>query len=88
MLNRRFLSTHSARLLAVTVIALIFVERPLEAYADPGSGLLVWQLLGAVVIGAVYQVRRMFQKLRGDRFLGRKEQNQSTEGGERGFFVS
>ena len=64
-MNRKFFtSTHAARLLAVTVVALIFVERPLQAYADPGSGLLMWQVLAAVVIGAGYQVRRLVFKLR------------------------
>jgi hypothetical protein len=53
------------RLLAVTFIALIFVERPLRAYADPGSGLLAWQLLGAVVLGAVYNFRRVLRRLKG-----------------------
>ena len=64
-MNRKFFtSTHAARLLAVTLVALIFVERPLQAYADPGSGLLMWQVLAAVVIGAGYQVRRLVFKLR------------------------
>ncbi|HEY3743484.1 MAG TPA: hypothetical protein VGL53_26750 [Bryobacteraceae bacterium] len=52
------------RLLALTVIAMIFVERPLQAYADPGSGLLAWQLLGAIVLGALYHVRRLIARLK------------------------
>jgi hypothetical protein len=62
----RFLSTFSAlKLVTAVLIALIFVERPLHAYADPGSGLLAWQLLGAVIIGAAYQIRRITVKLKG-----------------------
>lgn len=64
-MNRKsFVSIHAIRLLAVTVVSLIFIERPLQAYADPGSGLLMWQVLAAVVIGAGYQVRRFVCKLR------------------------
>jgi hypothetical protein len=51
--------------MTLTLIAMVFVERPLHAYADPGSGLLMWQLLGAVFLGAIYQVRRVVRKLRG-----------------------
>ena len=51
--------------MTLTLIALVFVERPLHAYADPGSGLLAWQLLGAVVVGAMYQLRRVIRRIRG-----------------------
>jgi hypothetical protein len=63
MPNKCFTSP-ALRLIAVTAVALVFVERPLKAYADPGSGLLMWQLLGAFIIGAGYQVRRLVIKLR------------------------
>ncbi len=50
-------STHTAfRILTL----LIFLEAPLRAYADPGSGLLLWQLAGAFFLGLVYQVRKFF----------------------------
>jgi hypothetical protein len=29
-------------------------------YADPGSGLLLWQLAGAFFLGIAYQVRKFF----------------------------
>jgi hypothetical protein len=63
MLKTQFLP-HSARLLFVLAVALVFAERPLHAYADPGSGLLMWQLLGAFFFGAMFQARRVFNKLR------------------------
>jgi hypothetical protein len=58
-------SSTAFRLMTLTLIALVFVERPLHAYADPGSGLLAWQLLGAVVVGAMYQLRRVIRRIRG-----------------------
>ena len=42
------------------VTLLVFLEAPLRAYADPGSGLLLWQLAGAFFLGLVYQVRKFF----------------------------
>jgi hypothetical protein len=43
---------------------LVFLEIPLRAYADPGSGLLLWQVAGAFFIGVLYQVRKFFGRLR------------------------
>lgn len=48
-------SPHPAtRALALMLIALV----PLRAYADPGSGLLFYQLASAFVLGVVYHVRK------------------------------
>jgi hypothetical protein len=47
--------------LALRVLTLlIFLEMPLKAYADPGSGLLLWQLAGAFFLGVIYHVRKFF----------------------------
>ena len=43
---------------------LVFLEIPLKAYADPGSGLLLWQIAGAFVMGVLFQVRQFFSRLR------------------------
>ena len=43
---------------------LVFLETPLKAYADPGSGLLLWQVAGAFFLGMLYQVRKFFGRLR------------------------
>ena len=43
---------------------LIFAEVPLKAYADPGSGLLLWQIVAAVFVGAVYQARKAFSRIK------------------------
>ena len=64
MPKKCFTLSHVLRLLALTPIAIIFVERPLQAYADPGSGLLLWQVFGAVILGVIYQMRRLVRKLR------------------------
>ena len=42
------------------VTLMVFLEAPLKAYADPGSGLLLWQLAGAFFLGLVYHVRKFF----------------------------
>lgn len=43
---------------------MVFLEAPLKAYADPGSGLLLWQVAGAFFLGAIYQVRKFFARVR------------------------
>lgn len=43
---------------------LVFLEAPLKAYADPGSGLLLWQVAGAFFLGVLYQVRKFFGRVR------------------------
>jgi hypothetical protein len=43
---------------------MVFLEIPLKAYADPGSGLLLWQVAGAFFVGLVYQVRKFFGRYR------------------------
>ncbi len=34
-------------------------ERSLKAYADPGSGALIWQVLVAGLIGGLYYARKI-----------------------------
>jgi hypothetical protein len=48
----------------------------LFAYIDPGSGLLIWQVVMAVCVGVLFylrKVRKFFGKL-GRKILGRAEQ--------------
>ncbi|MGA1994205.1 MAG: hypothetical protein ABSH45_00375 [Bryobacteraceae bacterium] len=56
------------RLILTTVFSLGFLlicaEVPLKAYADPGSGLLLWQIVAAVFVGAVYQARKAFSRIK------------------------
>jgi hypothetical protein len=48
------------RVLAVLIVAAV----PLKAYADPGSGMLLWQIAGAFFVGCAYQVRKFFIRFR------------------------
>jgi hypothetical protein len=56
------------RLKLMPVIILIFLlicaESPLKAYADPGSGLLLWQIVAAVFLGGFYQARKVLSRIR------------------------
>jgi hypothetical protein len=42
---------------------LVCAEAPVKAYADPGSGLLFWQILVAVFFGAIYQGRKALSRI-------------------------
>lgn len=48
----------SALAAAVLTIAL---ARPASAYADPGSGALLWQMAVAGLVGGLFYVRRIVQ---------------------------
>ena len=37
---------------------LIATEQPAHAYADPGSGALIWQILAAGFVGLMFYVRK------------------------------
>ena len=54
-------------LLAIFQILALLVasEKPAQAYVDPGSGLLVFQVLGSMVAGALYFLRYRIRKLFG-----------------------
>jgi uncharacterized membrane protein YdcZ (DUF606 family) len=47
------------------VFLLAAAERELKAYADPGTGSLIWQVLVAGVIGVMYYIRKAAAYLRG-----------------------
>ena len=44
--------------LAVLTFLLFASEREAQAYADPGSGALIWQMLMAALVGAAFYFRR------------------------------
>jgi hypothetical protein len=54
----------SPNLLFRVLALLIVTTTPLQAYTDPGSGLLLWQIGGALVVGCLYQVRKFFARFR------------------------
>lgn len=54
------ISGRSSNLTFRVLTLMVFLEIPLKAYADPGSGVLLWQVAGAFFLGLVYQVRKFF----------------------------
>lgn len=49
---------------ALLVLALVGFPTFAWAYVDPGSGLLLWQLLASVVIGALFYVKQFAAAIR------------------------
>ncbi len=52
----------------------VFLERPLYAYADPGSSLLLFQSISAFVTGALFYFRRRIRA-----FMTRSESDSSQD---------
>jgi hypothetical protein len=49
---------------AVQIAALmVAVERPAQAYVDPGSGYVLLQIAGSMFAGAVYYLRHRLKRL-------------------------
>lgn len=60
----------------VLVVALMLVIwQPAYGYTDPGSGLLLWQMVGAAFVGSLFYVRRLFGWLG----VGRKKSGKDDE---------
>jgi hypothetical protein len=56
---------HPLILSALTLLLFIMtVPRPAQAYVDPGSGAMVWQMLAAAVVGCGFYVHKIARKLR------------------------
>jgi hypothetical protein len=59
--------THNLKYFAITLMLLIALsftfERQAHAYVDPGSGLLIFQGIGAVFSGALFYFRRRIKSL-------------------------
>jgi len=49
----------SVRSFCILLFLLICAEVPLKAYADPGSGILIWQLLAAGFVGVMFRARKI-----------------------------
>jgi hypothetical protein len=47
------------RYVLILVVLLTLAEAPLCAYTDPGSGIMVWQILIAGAVGGLFQLRRL-----------------------------
>jgi uncharacterized membrane protein (DUF4010 family) len=57
------------RLLAVIAILLLVFPKQADAYLDPGTGSMLWQVLLAVILAVGYVARRYWAKIRG--FFGK-----------------
>lgn len=44
---------------ALLLVLLLAAERDLKAYADPGTGALLWQAIVAGLIGGLYYLRKL-----------------------------
>ena len=44
---------------AVVLLVLCITERPAKAYADPGSGAVLWQLFFASIVSIGFHFRKM-----------------------------
>jgi hypothetical protein len=58
--------------LVFAAAGLLFFERELRGYADPGSGALLWQMLVGAFFGALYVVRRLVARFTRRNMLGPK----------------
>jgi hypothetical protein len=45
-------------IVSLAIVFLFIWATPASAYTDPGSGLMLWQILGAAAIGSLFYVKR------------------------------
>ncbi|MBI4876069.1 MAG: hypothetical protein HY822_15640 [Acidobacteria bacterium] len=51
--------TRIARRVAAIILFGAAIEVPLAAYADPGAGAMLWQMLAAGFVGSLFYLRRL-----------------------------
>jgi hypothetical protein len=59
---------NAVKVLFLVVLVMFATEREARAYADPGSGALIWQMLAGVFVGIGFYFRRItswFKKRKG-----------------------
>jgi hypothetical protein len=66
MHNKKF---SPAQTLLATVALLLVVVHPAYGYTDPGTGLMLWQVIGAAFVGSLFYLKRFLGWLG----LGRKK---------------
>lgn len=69
-MRRRVASKKACSTVLLLLALLIAGEREARAYADPGSGALIWQTLAAGFVGLLFYFRRI-----GAWWKGRKKDN-------------
>jgi len=67
----------SRNLFFLLVAVLVVAETRAYAYTDPGSGVLIWQMLAAAFFGLMFYLRRIIGWVR--RVARRKEEASSVE---------
>lgn len=55
----------SKRILLTLVAVLVVAQTNAYAYTDPGSGMLIWQILAGAAIGLMFYIRRIMVWARG-----------------------
>jgi hypothetical protein len=60
--------------LLLLVLLLIGCETTASAYTDPGSGILLWQVLVGGFFGLLYYFRKLKHRLLGSRNLAQKDE--------------
>jgi hypothetical protein len=51
-------TTRLVAVLSLVCVLIVLAERPAYAYADPGTGALLWQLMAASLFGLLFYLRR------------------------------
>ncbi len=62
----------SSSILILGMFLLISSEKEAFGYTDPGSGVLVWQMLAAGLVGALFYLRKVSHWFKGKK-RGRKD---------------
>lgn len=55
----------ASRIFKLSLLLLLTLPTLAHAYTDPGSGLLLWQLLGSFFIGLLFYIRRITAFIKG-----------------------
>lgn len=58
--SRRYFKAKMLGILIIVVAAALALVSPAYGYTDPGSGLLLWQMIGAAFVGSLFYLRRTF----------------------------
>jgi hypothetical protein len=57
--KKRRICLHVLEVIFLSGLILVGTERQAYAYTDPGSGALIWQMIGAAILGAGFYFRKI-----------------------------
>jgi hypothetical protein len=66
-LNGRIILQKRIQYLLWIALLMMATEREARAYADPGAGALLWQIVLSGFVGAAFYLRKFTRRLRGER---------------------